>query len=37
LLWVGSDDGLVHISKDGGKTWTNITPNVPGLPDWGTV
>lgn len=37
LLWVGSDDGLVHISKDDGKTWTNVTSNIPGLPDWGTV
>jgi photosystem II stability/assembly factor-like uncharacterized protein len=37
LLWVGSDDGLVHISKDDGKTWTNVTANIPGLPDWGTV
>jgi photosystem II stability/assembly factor-like uncharacterized protein len=32
LLWVGSDDGLVHITKDGGKTWENITPK--GLPEW---
>jgi len=32
LLWVGSDDGLVHISKDGGKNWNNITPR--GLPEW---
>lgn len=37
LLWAGSDDGLVHISKDEGKTWENVTSNVPGLPDWGTV
>ncbi|HEV3384385.1 MAG TPA: hypothetical protein VG097_06195, partial [Gemmata sp.] len=37
LLWVGSDDGLVHISKDDGKTWTNVSANIPGLPDWGTV
>jgi photosystem II stability/assembly factor-like uncharacterized protein len=37
LLWAGSDDGLVHISKDDGKTWDNVTANVPGLPDWGTV
>ena len=29
LLYTGSDDGLVHISKDGGKSWTNITPK-----DW---
>ncbi len=37
LLWAGTDDGLVHISKDEGKTWENVTANVPGLPDWGTV
>jgi photosystem II stability/assembly factor-like uncharacterized protein len=37
LLWAGSDDGLVHISRDDGKTWSNVTTNVPGLPDWGTV
>ena len=32
LLWAGSDDGLVHISRDGGATWRNITP--PQLPEW---
>ncbi|HMX40150.1 MAG TPA: glycosyl hydrolase, partial [Saprospiraceae bacterium] len=32
LLWTGSDDGLVHISRDGGKTWTNVTPT--NLPKW---
>lgn len=37
VLWVGSDDGLVHVSKDDGKTWENVTANVPELPDWGTV
>ncbi|MFM7356939.1 MAG: WD40/YVTN/BNR-like repeat-containing protein [Sediminibacterium sp.] len=26
LLWTGSDDGLVHVSKDGGKNWENVTP-----------
>ncbi len=26
LLWAASDDGLVHVSKDGGKNWTNVTP-----------
>jgi hypothetical protein len=26
VLWTGSDDGLVHITKDGGKNWTNVTP-----------
>lgn len=35
LLWVGTDDGLVHVSRDGGQSWTNVTP--PGMPEWGTV
>jgi photosystem II stability/assembly factor-like uncharacterized protein len=35
LLWAGSDDGLVHLSEDGGATWKNITP--AGMPEWGTV
>jgi photosystem II stability/assembly factor-like uncharacterized protein len=30
ILWAGSDDGLVHITRDGGKSWTDITPK--GLP-----
>lgn len=32
LLWAGSDDGLVHVSKDGGKNWENVTPK--GMPEW---
>lgn len=32
LLWCGSDDGLVHCSKDGGKNWNNCTPK--GMPVW---
>lgn len=35
LFWVASDDGLVHISRDGAKTWENITPS--GLPEWTTI
>jgi photosystem II stability/assembly factor-like uncharacterized protein len=35
LLWAGSDDGLVHLSRDNGKTWQPITP--PGLPEFSTV
>lgn len=31
-LWTGSDDGLVHFSKDGGKSWTNVTPTA--APKW---
>jgi len=32
LIWTGSDDGLVHITRDGGKNWSNVTP--PDLPKW---
>lgn len=31
-LWIGSDDGLIHLTKDGGKNWSNITPR--GFPEW---
>ncbi len=37
LIWAGSDDGLVHVTEDGGKTWKNVTAAVPGFPEWGTV
>ena len=37
LLWAGTNDGLVHVSRDGGKTWTDVTKNLPNLLDWGTV
>lgn len=30
LLWTGSDDGLIHVSKDGGKNWENVTPAAAG-------
>jgi photosystem II stability/assembly factor-like uncharacterized protein len=30
LLWVGSDDGLIHVSKDGGSVWENVTPKDAG-------
>lgn len=32
VFWVGSDDGLIHLSRDGGQTWDNVTPQ--GLPEW---
>lgn len=35
VLWAGSDDGLVHVSKDNGKTWENVTPKE--LPEWTQV
>ena len=47
VFWVGSDDGLVHISKDGGQTWEDVTPKPghghlsylsdEGLPEWSLV
>jgi photosystem II stability/assembly factor-like uncharacterized protein len=35
LLWAGSDDGLVHVSRDGGAAWQNVTP--PELPEWALI
>lgn len=32
VIWAGTDDGNVQITKDGGKTWTNVVANIPGLP-----
>ena len=35
VIWVGSDDGLIHITYNEGETWNNITP--PDLPEWSRV
>ncbi|HUA82694.1 MAG TPA: hypothetical protein VMB85_02470 [Bryobacteraceae bacterium] len=37
LIWVGSDDGLVHLTRDGGKTWQNVTPPADILPEWAQI
>jgi photosystem II stability/assembly factor-like uncharacterized protein len=37
LVWAGTDDGLVQVTRDGGRTWTNVTAGITGLPEWGTV
>jgi photosystem II stability/assembly factor-like uncharacterized protein len=37
VIWTGSDDGQVSVTKDGGLHWTNVTKNIPDLPPWGTV
>ncbi len=34
-IWVGTDDGLIHRTKDGGRTWKNVTPK--GLPAWSKI
>jgi photosystem II stability/assembly factor-like uncharacterized protein len=33
LIWVGTDDGNVQVTRDGGASWTNVRENVPGLPE----
>jgi len=37
LIWAGTNDGLVHVTRDGGATWTNVTENIPDLPAWATI
>ena len=37
VIWVGTNDGLVQVTRDGGKTWTNVTKGMPSMPAWGTV
>jgi photosystem II stability/assembly factor-like uncharacterized protein len=36
-IWVGTDDGQVQLTKDGGKTWSNLTKNVEGMPEEGWI
>jgi photosystem II stability/assembly factor-like uncharacterized protein len=37
VFWAGSNDGLVHVSRDNGANWTNVTGNIPNLPPDGVV
>ncbi|HKN67187.1 MAG TPA: hypothetical protein VJW73_12985 [Gemmatimonadaceae bacterium] len=37
LIWVGTNDGLVQLTRNGGASWTNVTANIPGIPTWGSV
>lgn len=34
VIWTGSDDGLIHITRDDGATWTNVTPPASIFPEW---
>jgi photosystem II stability/assembly factor-like uncharacterized protein len=36
-IWVGTDDGVTQVTRDGGKTWTNATTSIPNLPQWGRI
>ncbi|HEX2458147.1 MAG TPA: hypothetical protein VHI99_30910 [Vicinamibacterales bacterium] len=37
VIWAGSNDGLVHVSRDDGKTWTNVTAAIPNLAPTGSI
>jgi photosystem II stability/assembly factor-like uncharacterized protein len=37
VIWAGTNDGLVQVTRDGGERWANVTPQIPGLPPKGTV
>ncbi len=37
VIWVGTDDGVVQVTRDGGRRWTNVTANIPSLPPWGRI
>lgn len=37
LFWAGTNDGLIHVSRDNGDNWENLTKNVPGMPEYGAV
>lgn len=37
VIWAGTNEGLVQVTRDGGEHWTNVTPNIKGLPPKGTV
>src|SRR5256886_7534074 len=37
VIWSGSNDGLVHVTRDGATTWTDVTGNLPKLAPWGKI
>jgi photosystem II stability/assembly factor-like uncharacterized protein len=37
LIWAGTNDGQVQVTRDAGKSWTNVTAGIPNMPSWGTV
>jgi photosystem II stability/assembly factor-like uncharacterized protein len=37
VIWAGTNDGFLHISRDAGQNWENLTDNIPDLPVWGTI
>jgi photosystem II stability/assembly factor-like uncharacterized protein len=37
VIWAGSDDGQVSVTRDGGKNWANVTKKIGNLPEWGRI
>ncbi|MCH2449789.1 MAG: glycosyl hydrolase [Gracilimonas sp.] len=37
LIWTGSNDGLIHLTRDGGENWINVSDNISDFPEWGTI
>ncbi|MFI5052674.1 MAG: WD40/YVTN/BNR-like repeat-containing protein, partial [Acidimicrobiales bacterium] len=37
LIWAGTNDGKVQLTRDGGRSWTDVSANIHGLLDWGTI
>ena len=37
VIWAGTNDGFLHVTRDGGEKWINVTDNIPELPVWGTI
>jgi photosystem II stability/assembly factor-like uncharacterized protein len=37
VIWTGSNDGQVQVTRDGGNAWVNVSKNIPELPPWGTI
>jgi photosystem II stability/assembly factor-like uncharacterized protein len=37
VIWAGSNDGLLHVTRNGGESWANVTENIPDLPPLGTI
>jgi photosystem II stability/assembly factor-like uncharacterized protein len=34
VIWTGSDDGLIYLTRDGGENWENVTPDIKIMPEW---
>ena len=37
LIWAGTNDGLIQLTRDGGRSWTEVGKNIGGMLEWGTI